>query len=329
MKNPFCNAKIFAVDADPAEYHADDGAVVGHADRIMSNSQAKAVLACPSKYRSGEVDNEDTDSTEWGTWLDCCVLAQAHMKDRMAVKPETYPDSNTGEPKPWNGNSNHCKAWLENHQDKIVLKREQLDEVGKAATRLLSDDRLFDILKCSQKQVWLRGEYHDKATGLIIPVKALVDLVPDGTHKKYGRCLADLKTTRSASPRAFARQIFSMGWHFQAAWYLDLWNAATGEARNEWRFVLSENTPPYQPGRRLLSEEYLNLGRQQYKVGLALYCQCLAKNTWPSYDDGDGTMDGWTISEPEPWMIMAQTDYSYEPPWMSGEDKTPNQKPNP
>lgn len=311
MSNPFSNATVFKIDADPAEYHADDGAVIGHAAHIMSNGQAKALASCPAKFYAG-VTSEDTDSTEWGTWLDTAVLAQAHMKERMAVKPETYPDTKTGDPKAFNANSTWCKTWLKDHADKIVLKREQLDEVGKAATRLLSDDRLFDLIKCSSKQVWIRGEYHDKATGLVVPVKALVDLVPDARDEKFGKCLADLKTCRSANPRQFSRQIFTCGYHLQAAWYLDLYTAATGEDRIEWRFVLSENVPPYQPGRRLLSEEYLALGRQQYRAALALYCRCLADDYWPAWDDGQNTLDGWTLSQPEPWMVMAgaENDFS-------------------
>lgn len=323
MKNPFTNAKVFKVGADPDTYHQDNGAVVGHPARIMSNSQVKLIASCPSKWRSGVEDEQDTASTLWGTLIDSLVMPIEESARLMIIRPATYPDSKTGEAKPWSGNSNWCKQWLADHQDKLVVKQEDFDLAKSAVERLHADAKIHDLIACSTSQTWLRGEYQDKETGIVVPVKALVDMVPDGKHEKFGKCLADLKTCRSASPRPFSRQIFQCGYHIQAAWYLDLWNAATGEDRNEWRFVLSENTPPYQPGRRLLSEEYLSLGRQQYKAALALYCQCLATNTWPSYDDGDGTMDGWTISEPEPWMIIAQTDYSYEPDWMSGDKKQP------
>lgn len=324
--NPFTKAEIVAVDVDPKVYHADEGAPVGNPDHVFTRSESVAVLQCPAKYKAGAEDSEETESTEWGTWLDNVILAQSHMGERMAVKPETYPDTKTGEPKPWSGNSTWCKTWLKEHEDKITLKRTDLDEVGKAATRVLQDDRLLDLIKCSRKQVWVKGEYQDKATGLVVPVKALVDLAPDVSHPVYGKCLADLKTCRSASPRPFARQIFQFGWHVQAAWYLDLWTAATGEDRCEWRFVLSENQPPYQPGRRLLSSEYLEIGRLEYLRGLKLYCQCLKTGVWPSWDDGANTLDGWSLSEPEDWMLLAAQGEQFQPvyedpSWIKDEEK--------
>ena len=87
------------------------------------------------------------------------------------------------------------------------------------------------------------------------------------------------------------------GYHVQSAFDLDLYNAATGEQRDTWCFVLSENFPPYETGRAILSLEKLNCGRIIYRAYLAKYAKCLATGKWPGYQDGVETLDGWSLDK--------------------------------
>ena len=46
----------------------------------------------------------------------------------------------------------------------------------------------------------------------------------------------------------------------------------------------------------------MNIGRDKYRTALANYAWCLKHDRWPGYDETDESVQGWTITEPEPWM---------------------------
>ena len=124
------------------------------------------------------------------------------------------------------------------------------------------------------------GEYADKETGLTVPLKGMIDLEPR-VNSTFHDSLADLKTCNSASPFPWARAVFEHGYHIQAAMYLDLYNSATGQDRTTFLHVLQESYAPWEVGKRLLSQEFLELGRLTYLTALQRYCQCLAANSRP------------------------------------------------
>jgi len=293
----FKNAKIVGVQIDPEAYHRQD-AKRGDMDFSMSKSQLELFMTCPSRWIKGykEIDEEKTKSLEWGSLIDTLLLTPDRYLEKYIIRPETYINDK-GEEKKWSGNANACKEWVAENNDKNIIKPEEKDEAKAAVKRLRDDPKIAEILDASQKQVMIVGEYHDIATGLVIPVKALLDmLLPN-------HAITDLKTCQSAHPLAWPRQVFNYNYHIQAAFYKDLYDAATGNLTEElFRFILSENYSPWETGKRLLSVEFEEIGREKYQAALKLYCQCLATKTWPGYDD-DGEYDGWTMIEPESWMV--------------------------
>ena len=119
--------------------------------------------------------------------------------------------------------------------------------------------------------------------------------------------LCDLKCVADASPQTWGRQVVKYDWHTQAAFHGDLYRSATGENRTEWLHLVQESNPPYEVGRRHLSQALVQLGRSRYMQALAKYCRCLSENRWPGYDDGNvgDPIEGWTLIEPEAWMVEA------------------------
>jgi hypothetical protein len=303
------NAKIVSTDTDPVVYHKTTGGGRGDPDHIMSSSQLRAFSESPSKWLAGAnlPDDEDTESTFWGSLMDCLVTQPEAFEKRYAVTPETYPDAKTGEPKAWNWNANVCKEWRDKQGDKEVIKPDKEEQANEALTRLRNDTRLAEFIDASKTQVFVMGEWHDES-GVVIPIKGLIDFVPAVTHPLFGKCLGDLKTGRCGAPGAWKKVCFSRGYHIQAALYLDLYCAATGEDRCDFRHVVQESMPPYEPGRRYMSAEMLTLGRSSPNEGgyadiLRRYCACVAANQWPGWDDGPSLIEGWSAVEPELWMI--------------------------
>jgi exodeoxyribonuclease VIII len=138
------------------------------------------------------------------------------------------------------------------------------------------------------------SEYRDAETGIVVPVKILVDLAPRPETFMWGCCLGDLKTCQNAG-KSWARKVFELSYHVQAAFYLDVWEAATGEKRTEFFHVVQESFPPWEPARKILSAEFIELGRWRYQEALNRYAKCLSAGEWPGY--------GQDIVQPEPWML--------------------------
>lgn len=329
--NPFTNAKLVAVGYDPQEYHHQD-AKRGDKSFVMSRGELMTFAACPQKWLRG-FRSGDTASTDFGTMMDVMFLERATFESGFAVQPAKYKTTGMKCPacgsitdskkcaacktdrmeveieKDWSGQSNTCKEWVKAQEDdgRTVISIEDAQNAVAASERLSGDEMIASYRECSQTQVYCTADYRDKATGLVVPFKILIDLVPDAAHEVYGRSLGDYKTARTATPRKWMKQVFNLSYHVQAAAYLDVYTAATGEDRVEFRHIVQENIAPFEVARRLLAMEYVGLGRHQYIAALQKYCRCLAANVWPGFDDEDETgrdmFNGWRIVNPEDWMV--------------------------
>lgn len=295
----FQNARVLGVNVDSTVYHQQSFAR-GEPGFYMSPSSLKELKRCPQRWKDG-YEPPESKAKDDGNLFDCLLLTPDQFQKRYAVKPATYCDEKTGEMKPWNGNSNKCKAWLADHEDFEPISAAEHEEVSLAITRFLSDEVLRKFHADSDKQVLTTAEWHDPETGIIVPVRCLMDLVPK-VDSEFGKSLGDIKRTRNAGLHAFRRDCHKFGHHIQAAFDMDIYVAATGEDRCNWVLLVAENYPPYQTAKRLLAQDFLDIGRAEYKAALSLYCKCIQKNFWPDYDDNDEAVQSFSIVAPEPWM---------------------------
>lgn len=308
--NPFHGGKVVSANTDAEVYRMSAGKR-GELDYMMSRSELLECAWCPSRWIQG-YKSPDTKPKEFGTLMDALVLG-TQFADKFAVCPATYPsESKKGETaeKPWNRNSTYCKEW-EAEQEKAgrtTVKADDYQEAKAAATSLLNQRDIAAIIADSDHQVMAVSEYHDEETGIVVPVKILVDIAPrlgpPGHESLLGKSLIDFKTAMSAGPGPWTRAVFEHNYHVQGAFYLDAWNAATGDDRQDFRHIIQESYAPWEVGRRLLSQEFLELGRIKYLHALKVYAGCLADNNWPGYDRGTNfIMQGFTIVGPEIWMM--------------------------
>lgn len=285
---------------------------------------------CPHRWISGYFD-DGSKATEWGALIDCLLLDNANVHRRFVEVPDTYTATVMECPschsqtdsqacrkckryrvavpvkKPWDFGATACKEWRDEHglarTGRQEIKGELFRSANRAANIMLADSHFADVLKASRKQVMLRGFYDDAETGLRIPVKCLIDLVPP---EKF---LADLKTCTCAHPRAWAKHVYQFGYHVQAARHLDLWNAAHGDTRQSFHHYIQESFEPFESAKRMLSAEFINIGRQSYVRALKRYAKCLKTGEWPGYDQTDNpndlVIDGHLVTNPEPWMVAA------------------------
>ncbi len=308
--NPFTSGKIVGVDYYPALYHQMEGGKRGTKDFIMSRSELMQFDHCPERWLLGVEDDRGDKATDFGNLVDCIVTAPKSVKQLFAIIPFEYVNED-GERKPWNFNSKTCKIWKAEHEGKTLVKADMYQEAMRAEARLHEDKRISDLIAGSNKQVCITTFYKHEATQLIVPIKVLIDLVPDPAGPQ-GEALGDLKTARNASPRKWQREVFDRNYHVQAAMYLDAFNSVPGKPgtvadrlRTRFLHVIVENIKPFQPARRELSQEFIEVGRATYTAALDRYCRCLKENYWPGFDDeGRDIVNGWRLVEPEAYMIF-------------------------
>lgn len=309
MKNPLQNAKVVGVNFDTAAYIVEDSQR-GDPTYAMSRGALMEFARCPIRWLRG-IGSDETKSTEWGSLIDTLALQPETFAAKYAIAPAVYPCEPTKKDprteKPWNANSNWCdewKAWQERN-GRIVIKSGEYLEAKSAVNCLLADKQIAALIADSEKQVCVIANYHDPATSIVVPVKILIDCLPsrDG---EFHNTIADLKTSESAEPSRWIKSVHNFDYDAQGAMQLDVFNAATGEERADFRHIIQESYQPYQTGRRLLSVEFLELGRMKYRNALAKYCQCLATGVWPDYDSHAAkNYNGWQLVEPEAWMVNA------------------------
>jgi len=298
MNLQFQNAKVIGDGITYKQYSSQPmkdkvPAKRGDKEFIMSRGELMEFAHCPSRWRAG-FNSDPTPATDWGSVVDCLALTPDQFEKRYAVASATYYDEKSGKDKPWNWVATHCKNWRDEkeHDGFEIVKSETFEQAKIAVAKLMANKFIADLFACSKRQVMVTGEYHDEATKLVIPVRCLIDLVPDHLSRSYGNMLSDLKTARDAAPRHFEKAIFEFDYDVQAWLSLALYNLATGEYRNGWQLVIQENiepfeTPEFQP---FLSTEYLQIGEARLAAALKFYAQCLAHNAWPSYAPPPGRL---------------------------------------
>lgn len=94
--------------------------------------------------------------------------------------------------------------------------------------------------------------------------------------------LWDLKTTTDASPGAVERAIMTYGYDIQAAHYLEVWKAATGEDRS-FQFVFVEKDAPHECCVVRLAPDALVMARKRTARAREIWRQCLTSGEWPGY----------------------------------------------
>jgi exodeoxyribonuclease VIII len=232
---------------------------------------------------------------EFGSLLDCLLLQPGRFEEYYKTAPETYQNSK-GQTAPWTWKSSTCREWREEQEaaGNLVCTEEKLGEAHAARMALLSHPDLGEQTKAmlahSAKQVFVIAEYHDEATGIVVPVKCLTDIVPNADDPDFGRSLLDFKTAKSAAPLAWFYAVRDCGYHIQGAINMDCHNAVPGGDRQDFRHLIVENFAPWEPARRMLAIEFLTVGRMWYLNGLKLYCQCMKSGKWPSYAPQPGAM---------------------------------------
>lgn len=253
------------LDLPASDYHAMPGASASQLRTLWQSTPAhlRASLDAPRAA---------TSALKLGTLAHSVVLEPDKPLPGVAIQPDEYEPG-----KKWTNAAKLCKDWRAEQEAAglMVLKADEYDAAFAMARNLATHPSAGPLLTDGRPEVSL--VVRDETNG--IDCRARVDWLPN-SHA----AIVDLKTTSDASERAFTKKAYDLGYHIQAAFYLDLWNALMpSEPRSAFFFVVVENTSPFAVNVFECSPEFVALGRQHYQQALALFARCSNENYWPAY----------------------------------------------
>lgn len=240
-----------------ADYHALDA--VGKSDLDL-------IARSPLHWKQRAFSREETSAMRLGSAVHCAVLEPGAFENRYVQMPQ-HIDRRT------KAGKDEYAEFLAAHDGKHILGVEDMDLCLSVADAVRSHPRAAALLSAGQPEVsalW-------KDPGFSVRCRARFDwITPDGL-------LLDLKTTQDASPRGFAKSCANFRYHVQAAWYLDAYQAATGDLPMGFVFIAVEKTAPYAVALYELDAEAIELGRMTAFRDLARYANAREFDTWPGY----------------------------------------------
>ena len=257
----------------------------------VSSSVLKDMLRSPLHCWSRHVDparvpTSPTPAMILGSAVHTATLEPGLWADEYAVAPRCDRRTKAGK-ETW-------QAFQAEAAGRIVLSAEQGELAIQVANSTLSHPAASSLLETGVAE---QSIFYDHPLGELVKVR------PDWWASQQWLC--DLKTTSDASPKGFARQVAQLNYHLQAAFYVDVVEAVTGECL-PWYWIAVETQAPYAVAVYRASPELLEIGRQSYLQALALYTACRQTGSWPGY-----SLEPQVLELPG-WALRDQGDEAFE-----------------
>lgn len=233
-----------------------------HAGAGMNKSSLDKISKSPAHFKFAKA--KETKAMGIGAAAHCAVLEPHLFDDQYLLLPEV-PDRRAREYK------EAAKTGK-----RVLVGNEVAQIVG--IKRAVFNDYFASAL--------LRGEsfYELSAFGFIDGVlcKARFDCLVE--TKENGVYAVDLKTTKNARPKVFESAVAEYRYHVQAAFYSDVFEAATGAELAQFWFIAVESDLPHGVISRYLDEASFEQGRTEYQKNLRTYRECIESDSWPCYE---------------------------------------------
>jgi hypothetical protein len=240
--------------------------------RAASNSTLKHLKRSPAHMRE-YIQNppEDTAALITGRAVHTAILEPDDFSARYGCCPEGMNRTRAAD------KALYAELQLKYGPDNLLKFDEYQTAV--AVRDAVLNHATAKAITASHREVELSLRFDDVISG--VRCKARPDC---HTPEIAGGTLWDIKTTKDASPRAFERSIFDMGYHRQAAFYLD-GAAALGLPAQHFVFIAVEKVAPFAVALYRLTEGAIDAGREELKRLLATYAECEQNQRWPGYSD--------------------------------------------
>jgi exodeoxyribonuclease VIII len=155
-------------------------------------------------------------------------------------------------------------------QGKTMLDTEEMIMITEMVKNATDNKTFMALLENSHRE--LSAYLVDEKTGLKLKVRP--DILPQTKST-----IIDIKSCLDSSPKKFKGDVYSYGYSLSAAYYCDLLK------RENYVFAAIEKSQPYQTSLYALSDEMMEYGRQQYRMGLDLLKWSYDNNYWCDHNE--------------------------------------------
>jgi hypothetical protein len=227
-----------------------------HSNSIKGSSFYKKANQKTLLHALTEKVDEDKKSLIVGGALHCAIFEPERFAQEYVVSPKF--DRRTKEGKA------AAEAFEMASEGKIVLETEWMNDIKSMKDAVLTHPIAYEMLTGGEAEYSYYAQ--DPETGVEMKCR------PDYHN---GGALIDLKSSMDASYEGFARQIGNLGYHIQAAFYLDTFNQSQETNYKEFFFVVVENKAPFAVAVYRLDETQIEAGRVAYKRIMKKYKEFL------------------------------------------------------
>lgn len=184
-------------------------------DGHVNFSSLKHILRSPRHYQIATKSprTEPTDDMIVGTLVHANVL---DVPLDYVIRPQTGPEGD-----PWHGSKKWCKQWLAENEGALIISQQMADEIDALSSAVIEDESATRWLRNTTREQIRTGEIDG------VPCKGIPDAHTGGN-------VIDLKTTRDASPEAFAREALNRHYDMQMEFYRHLLGIKADDFQGIW-----------------------------------------------------------------------------------------------
>ena len=258
-----------------------------HSHPAISASKLKKI-ACgtPLDYWAeyedpNRIPKQPTDAMRQGSLVDCLITEPEKFERRYVVAPKCDRRTKAGK-----------ALWAEAQEEAAakcaqVIPEEWLFNAKAIAGKLRNDPVASVYLqgKGQEPHFWTDKEHEIECRYL-----------PDIEDPENGM-LIDLKKTKSANPKHFAKQAYSLGYDIQVAHYREGYRDRYGEYPRQIVLLSYEWDFPHNWSANIITEALIDEGCRRREEAMCTLKQCRGVNEWPSWGVHVMDVPGWLRPE--------------------------------
>ena len=245
---------MITYDLPAPDYHAIDA---------LSASGAKLLLKSPAHYLAAKEHQRDPTP----------AMAFGSLVHSLVLEPDTVDALYIAAPK-FDKRTTAGKAAAEKFDatagGRTVVDMDLFQKAQRVGDSVRSHHRYSELLKGAKIEASMFWDQHG------VPCKARADAL-------NGSSIIDIKTTRDASPDAFARSVATFQYHLQAAHYLDGYSIASGFMAERFVFLAVETEAPFAVGVYVLDAASIAGGAEMMSQAGRAYRIAQNSTAWKGY----------------------------------------------
>lgn len=253
----------------------------------INASLLKAMAVSPAHgnlYMQGGL--KTSKEMEFGTLAHMAILEPERFAQEVLLQPD-FAEITGGQHHASRAYKDAKAGWMQAQgPNAMSLSFKDMAHIKAMASSLRAQKEIVELLAGGRSEVSFR--WHDAHQDMTC--KGRADLISPGG------LLVDIKTAKSALPHAISRMIGDMGYHIQAAHYLEFGRQSGLYDHENFLLVAMEKTPPYACAGYFLDEATLLAGAQARAAAMRSLQECLKTGSWPGYP-------GLSVVGLPPWLL--------------------------